>query len=161
MKAFCCLTLLLVAAACGAKPDTPPPGFVAAADVSVRQFKSLNWLEGRWRGTLNDTMPFYESYHYVNDSTIQFVAFRDSSLTPKDTAYLTVRKGVVMNGSPDGGFVVTALSSDSAHFEPIGKARNAYTWRREADGSWLATLMYLDAAGNATQRTYVMRKLAK
>jgi hypothetical protein len=166
--AFVLPTLLLLAA-CGAEkaPEAAPVAAparpqVPAARVTVAQFKSMTWLVGRWRGTLNDTMPYYEGYRYANDSSLATYSFTDSTLrTPKVLGQILLRGGKVTNGEEGsaGWFVVTAIDSNSVHFEPRGQAMNAYTWKRGPRGSWSATLTWNDAAGRPMERTYQMKRL--
>ena len=137
--------------------ETPEP-----MRVTPGEFRSLTWLEGRWRGTLNDTAPFYEGYRFVDDSTLRSVTYADSmGRQVSDSGQITLRGGHIMSGDSARGYVVTALDSSSVHFKPVGAARNAFTWRRESDGTWTATLTWRDASGRPAERVYVMRPLGR
>jgi hypothetical protein len=165
MSRIALLLALAAVAACGGEQEqpAPPPSApeVPAITVSLDQFKSLKWLEGKWRGTLNDTMPFYEQYRFVNDSTIESLGFADSTMVPpRDTGFITLRAGKVQNGSGDRYYLVSEIDSGSVHFEPRERANNAFTWKREGDG-WIATLRWKDSSGNPVQRTYVMKPIGR
>jgi hypothetical protein len=159
------LFCLIAVVACGGEPEPPAaPAEIAPIQVSADQFKSLKWLEGKWRGTLNDTMPFYEEYRFMNDSSIATISYVDSTMKPpKDSGKIELRAGVVANGRIGGErwYVLTAIDSVSAHFEPRGNASNAFTWRRESDRSWIATLGWRGPTGTQNQRIYAMKRLDK
>jgi hypothetical protein len=130
--------------------------------VTVEQFRSLTWLEGHWRGTLADTMPFFERYRFQDDSTIGKWEYADSlGRQVSDSGWIRLRGRTVTSGDSARGYVVTALDSASVHFKPRGAATNAFTWRRMSDSSWTATLTWRDRAGTAMERVYVMRRIGR
>jgi hypothetical protein len=159
--------LALVFAACGGEKKEPAAAASASAAsdapairVSVAQFKTLQWIVGRWKGTLDDTAAFYTAYRYANDSSIATYAFDDSTMnTVRESGQILLRDGAVTNGVPGTGgwFVVTAFDSNSIHFEPRGSGANSYTWKREQNGTWSATLTW-NQAGQTMHRTYLLRK---
>ena len=152
------LVCLLAVAACAREVERQAP---EPARVTVAEFRSLAWLEGRWRGTLNDTAAFYEEYRFRDDSTIATATFADSTLARvSDSGQVRLSGGMVTTGDDASGYVLTALDSTFAHFMPRGAARNAFTWRRQADGSWTARLTWRDGQDRPMERVYVMRRLA-
>jgi hypothetical protein len=159
------IALTIFATACKgeeAPPAAAPPAEVPAMAATVDQFKSLKWLEGRWRGTRSDSGAFFEEYRFINDSTIATVNFADSTMKPPtDTGTIALRGGTIANGIVGGQlwFVATSLDSVGVHFEPRGKAKNAFTWKREPKGGWIATLGWVGPGGLPQRQVYVMKKL--
>ena len=167
MRYRACFLVLALAIGCRREDDPSPAATERAAlvepmPVTVDQFRSLAWLEGRWRGTLADTAPFFERYSFLDDSTIGTWNYADSLGSPvSDSGWIRLRGGNVTSGDSARGYVLTALDSASAHFKPRGAAVNAFTWRRTGDSSWTATLTWRDASGQAQERVYVMRLLRR
>jgi hypothetical protein len=165
MRHLFCLFLPALLAGCqreDAPPPPPPESSVTPLQVDARQLRSLVWLEGMWRGTQSDTAPFFERYRYLDDSTIGTWTYADSLGTQVvDSGSIRLRSGIVTSGDSARGYVLTALDSSSAHFEPRGAAVNAFTWRRMSESSWSATLTWRDAAGQPIERIYVMRLLSR
>jgi hypothetical protein len=128
-----------------------------AATVSSAEFQQLRWLEGNWRGSGGGFDQFYESYRWVDDSTIRKYDFPDSTLaTPSDSSELTLRNGVVRNGSPARSWVLSSLDSARAVFVPERNANNGFEWIHTAPGSWTARLTW-DSAGVPRDILYEMR----
>jgi len=165
MRHVACMLLLSVLSGCQREEASPPPTPEAAAtplQIDARQFRSLSWLEGMWRGTQSDTAPFFERYQFRDDSSITTLSYADSLGTQVvDSGLIRLREGVVTSGDSARGYVLTALDSVSAHFEPRGASVNAFTWQRTSETSWTATLTWRDAAGQPIERVYVMRLLRK
>jgi hypothetical protein len=147
------LTLLLLAsigASCrGEKPapvDTARAAAGSAApvvsgvEVAPQTFRTLKWIEGRWRGTDSSQLVFYEEYRFVDDSTIAMRSFSDSMFsTPTDSSVVALRGGRVENVAANATWVVTAFYGNSVHFAPVKGARNRFIWERAATG-WTARL---------------------
>lgn len=164
MRHGACILAFVLLAGCQQKEEPAPSERVEPTPmpVSVEQFRSLAWLEGRWRGTLADTMPFFERYQFQDDSTMGTWTFADSLRTQvSDSGWIRLRNGTVTSGDSARGYVLTALDSASAHFKPRGAASNAFTWRKTSDSSWTATLTWRDRSGQAMERIYVMRLLGR
>src|SRR6185295_15642534 len=76
-----------------AVPAQPAPAKFALAD-----FGKLRYLEGAWRGSMENGNAFYESYHFVNDSTIAKAAHSDSTFkTKSDSSTIVFRNGAVVD----------------------------------------------------------------
>ena len=138
MRYAFCLLLLSILSACQPKePDPPPPQPATPAtplQADARQFRSLTWLEGMWRGTQSDTAPFFERYQFRDDSTISTLTYADSLGTQVvDSGLIRLRAGIVTSGDSARGYVLTALDSMTAHFEPRGASVNAFTWQRTSE----------------------------
>ena len=165
MRYSFCLLLLPLAVACQ-REEAPPPQSPASTltplQVDARQLHSLAWLEGMWRGTQSDTAPFFERYQFRDDSTISTMTYADSLGTQVvDSGLIRLRNGIVTSGDSARGYVLTALDSMTAHFEPRGASVNAFTWQRTSESSWTATLTWRDASGQPIERVYVMRLLRR
>ena len=166
MRYSFCLLFLPVAVACQREEAPPPQSSPASAatplQVDARQLRSLAWLEGMWRGTQSDTAPFFERYQFRDDSTISTLTYADSLGTQVvDSGMIRLRDGIVTSGDSARGYVLTALDSMTAHFEPRGTSVNAFTWQRTSESSWTATLTWRDASGQPIERVYVMRLLRR
>jgi hypothetical protein len=155
---------LLAVAGCrkGDQPavQAPPSAAPVALRVTPAQFRSLGWLEGRWVGTENGASPFYEGYRFAGDTLLRSYDFADSTAAPAtDSSAIVLSGDTVLTGSGSSRYVLTALDSATATFEPLRNARNAFTWHRTADSSWTATLSWRDSTGQRRQRSYEMRRL--
>ncbi len=133
-----------------AQPDTvataeiTPPAPTPVA-VSPAQFLELKWIEGDWRGTGGNIGPFYERYRFADDSTIRQYTFRDSTLAHvTDSSTTRLRNGIVLSGSKVAEWQATTVDSVSWHFEPARGAHNVFTWTREPEGGWTASLTWPD-----------------
>ena len=145
------LVVLTLAACAGDKEQEPPPAAgsqraagqgaePASGRYALTDFAQLRWLEGDWRGTLPDGGFFYERYRFVDDSTIVMHGFADSTFSAaNDSARITLRGQTVAN---EGGArsVATALDSRSVSFAPTRPGSNHFTWTRDSEDAWTATL---------------------
>ena len=61
LRGYLILALLPGVVACKGEGERVPDPPAPLETVTLEQFRSLFWLEGRWRGTLNDTAPFFEA----------------------------------------------------------------------------------------------------
>lgn len=149
------LAALIAVGACAAKDVPPPPA--PAARVSAAQFGQLRWLEGRWRGAEEAGAPFFESYRFLDDSTIASYSYSDSTFaTVTDSGRIEFRGDSVTSGWPVAERVATALDSASIAFSAPARGGNTFSWHLEAPGAWTARLAW-DSAGIARTRVYSMR----
>ena len=150
--------LLLVAAlvSCGresAREDaasTPLP-------MTAARLRELSWLEGRWRGTESGTGAFFEAYRFVNDSLIRSYSYDSTGRTITDSGAITLSEGIVSTGDSSVRWVLTALDSVSAHFEPVRGAINTFTWTKVKGGGWTATLSVPGGGDTVRSRVYDMQ----
>ena len=174
----CSLTLLfaIAAAGCGseqraagdtARADTgraPAPDEEPgrrAAEVVPQMFRTLRWIEGRWRGSDSAQLVFYEEYRFVDDSTIAMRSFADSTFaTPTDSSLVTLRGRRVENVSASATWVATAFYGNSVHFAPVKGARNRFLWERAATG-WTARIFPADGSGGINGRLYHMTPMLR
>ena len=137
------------------RPPRPADGLAVTPD----EFRGLQWLSGRWDGTGPDTLSFWESYLFLDDSTIRSYTWADSTFTQiSDSSLLTLREGRVISGSGERWHVLTRWDRGGLRFEPRGKATNAFTWRPIDSSSWIAILTWTDADGKPQARRYSMRR---
>ena len=59
-----------------ASSQTPPTKRFTPADLA-----KLRWIEGSWRGTGDVEKPFFERYHFENESTLVTESFADESFS--------------------------------------------------------------------------------
>lgn len=148
------LALGMTLVACGAAERVRPP---MPAKVTVAQFGQLRWLEGRWRGAEAAGAPFFESYRFLDDSTILSFSFADSTFTTvTDSGRMQLRGDTVTSGWPVPERVAIALDSASVAFSAPLRGGNGFSWHLEGPGAWTARLPW-DSAGVARVRRYEMR----
>lgn len=165
MRTRFALLSFVVLAACGKDPEQlPVPESATAVRDAVKpaildraQLASLRWLEGSWRGTGDDTPPFFERYTFPNDSTMISATFTDSTRqVVNDSSVYQLRDGQF--GSTQ--YVVTAIGGDSIAFAPIGTATNSFVWKRVSADEWMAVLAFPSSSGTGvTTRTYTLRRV--
>jgi hypothetical protein len=158
------LAALLALGACGgerapeadttAQAPTPIPARVSAADL-----ERFRWLEGRWRGAEADGAPFFESYQFLDDSTIGSFTWTDSTMSvAADTGRIWLRGDTLTSGWPAPRRVATAVDSLSLHFSAPPGGGNEFTWRSTGPDSWEARLTW-DSAGVPRERIYHIQRL--
>ena len=142
-------------------PATPPP---AAKKFSAADLAKLRWIEGSWRGTGDVETPFYERYHFENDSTLVVDSFADEKFSKiSETSRFELKDGQFGNTGEGARWAAIAIDDNSISFEPITKAKNSFRWERVSAGpqpnEWKAVLWW-PAANNkpAGQRVYRMER---
>jgi hypothetical protein len=147
--------------------ETPPPDFsnpatpaqAAPAKFSLADFGKLRYLEGAWRGTMENGNAFYESYHFVNDSTITKGNHTDSTFkTKSDSSMIMFRNGAIMDSSKS---VYTAVSLDSSVVDFRASPTYHFTWTREGADAWTAKLFSKQADGTEKVTTYPMKRIRR
>jgi hypothetical protein len=138
-----------------ASAEAPAPATVTAADL-----QRLRWIEGDWRGTGGGVPPFFERYRFLDDSTIASYTFTDSTRAQvADSGRIALSRGVLTSRGGTSAYVATEVGDGRVHFEPQENAANAFTWTRESDSSWTATLRWEDAEGVPQERAYRMERV--
>jgi hypothetical protein len=142
-------------------PVSPTP---AAKKFSPAELAKLRWIEGSWRGTGDVETPFYERYHFENDSTLVVDSFDDEKFSKiSETSRFELKDGLFGNVGDGARWAATAIDDNSISFEPIAKAKNSFRWERALPGpqpnEWKAVLWW-PAANNkpAVQRVYRMER---
>lgn len=119
---------------------TPPPPEWAPAIVSAEAFEALRWIEGRWIGS-GGSEPFFESYTFVDDTTIRTRSWIDSTFSfAADSGLVVLSGGVVTLHGGDATWVATEIDSVRVHFEPRLNALNDFSWIRQSADTWRAEL---------------------
>lgn len=154
MRNLLLILLFATLSACHWQPRAPD-----GTTVSLDDFRGLKWIEGKWIGSGTDSSLFAESYEYLDDSTIISRTWSDTSFAQvSDSSFLSLRHGGVTSGSGDFRWVLARWDRTGLHFEPRGKAGNAFVWFQESASSWTATLTWNDAEGKPQKRVYLMRR---
>jgi hypothetical protein len=103
------------------------------ADHTTADLQALRYLEGDWRGSGYEGGPFYESYRFVNDSTIEMTAWTDSTMTaPRERSEYALRDGVIRT---DDGARLVRVDEDGHHFQG---ASYGWTFRQVSSDRWTA-----------------------
>ena len=136
------------------------PARAEAVQVTPAEFADLRWLEGQWRGTATGVSagekPFYEGYRFVDDSTVVAHHYPDSTLaTVTDTGGVMLREGEVVHQSGNATWVATRVDASAIEFGPREGTSNSFTWARQSQNLWVATLR----AGRSTPTVYRMQRV--
>ena len=178
----------------GMTASLPTPVLTAAevtadsgAAVSVAQFTTLRWLEGKWIGLQGSGAPFFERYHWENDSTIMRYTYADQGfVSAVETGWVIFRNGKVYVGSymdsasmpvtPGSGpvrkrssraavaavtdapaWIATRWDPTLLAFSPLKGATNAFVWEKQPDDHWKATMVWRSDSTDH-QLAYEMRR---
>jgi len=150
---------LVLTVACKKDQSTPQPP--VAGRYSLQDFGRLRWLEGSWHGRLPEGGHFYERYQLVDDSTIAMHGFPDSTFAhATDSASITLRGGTIADEG-SARWVATRLESNAVDFASERNASNNFTWTRESQDRWTATLRSSDRQGRAQTTIYPMERIGQ
>jgi len=159
------LSTFVLAFALGFKPALPQsvPTLSIAASVPSDGFFKLRWLDGKWRGTgVNGTeqREFYERYRVVDDSTLVFGSYADSTFSRiTGTGRYEIRGGRLSNVGQGPRWIAVRVDADGVVFAPLERAENWLTWKRQNDNQWLAILEWKTADGTTQRRDYLMTRV--
>lgn len=136
----------------------PTPKRITPDDLA-----KLRWIEGTWRGTGDVEAPFYERYHFENESTLVVESFEDEKVNKvTDVTRFELRDGQFGNRGEGARWVATKLDSKAITFEPVVSARNSFRWQRESENVWKAILDWPATQSKpARQRVYNMERWPK
>jgi hypothetical protein len=134
----------------------------AQKSISTSDLKSLRWIEGTWRGTGDVEKPFFERYHFENDSTLVVESFADETLNKvDDVTRFELKDGQFGNGGEGARWTATKVDNNSITFEPVFRARNTFRWEKESSDVWKAVLAWpATESSPAKQRIYRMERWA-
>ena len=156
------LVLLALAVVACSKSDTASTKAspVPAAQISAAEFKSLSWLEGKWRGIDENGRPFFEAYRRVDDSTIHEGSFTDSTFgRQKDSSTINLRGGIVLDQGTGKPWVATRIDSQSVEFTSKDSPTHHFRWTKQSADRWQATLFSTDARGGLQQTILSMQRV--
>lgn len=111
--------LLLLLWGCGQEARTDgaraSDNDTAALRYSLADFQALRYVEGDWRGSGYEGGPFYESYRFADDSTIEMTAWTDSTMTvARESSQYLFRDGIIRT-SKDARLV--RVDDEGHHFQ--------------------------------------------
>jgi hypothetical protein len=129
--------------------------------ITRTEFAQLRWLEGTWRGSGVNQAPFYERYHFTNDTTLTIDTYTDSTLARvSDTSIYMLAGGKIANTNPKSRWEASKLTDRAVTFSPIFGARNTFVWQRENENAWTAILLWpATNAQPAGERIYNMVRM--
>jgi hypothetical protein len=136
------------------------PRLIVVATLTPADLARLRWIEGTWRGEGTDQAPFYERYHFTDDSTLVVDSFGDSTLAKvSESSRYELRGGHLANAGEGARWAAVRVDSSSASFIPIASARNSFVWRRDAADRWTALLAWpATTTEPMRERTYHMTR---
>lgn len=139
-----------------AAPQQPVPKRLTSSEL-----KNLRWIEGTWRGTGDGQPPFFERYHFENDTTLLVESFADETLSKvSETSRYELKDGQFGNTGDGPRWVATRFDNNSITFEPVARASNTFRWERQSNDVWKAVLTWpASQNGPAKQRVYQMERL--
>jgi hypothetical protein len=131
--------------------DQPTESARQAATSSPRtlaDFQALRYLEGDWRGSGYAGGPFYESYRFVDDSTITMTAWSDSTLAAaREQSRYLLRDGIIRT---DDGARLVRIDAEGHHFQ---RGSSNWAFRQVSPDRWTARV------GPST--TYTMDRIGR
>jgi hypothetical protein len=140
----------------------PVPATAAdAGTYTLDDFRRLRWLDGRWRGLLPNGGSFFEQYRVIDDSTIAMHTFDSTFVSKRDSARITLRGGTIADEGGSARWVATRLDSTGVDFAPHHGAANYFTWSRETDDRWTATLRSTDKDGRPQSVVYTLQRIGR
>ena len=159
---------LLTISSCSSTVPSSTPGPASPTQTAKRfspaELAKLRWIEGSWRGTGDVETPFYERYHFENDSTLVVDSFADEKFSKiSETSRFELKDGQFGNVGEGARWAATAIDDYSISFEPTAKAQNSFRWEHASaspqPNEWKAVLWW-PAANNkaAGQRIYRMER---
>src|SRR5437868_6762298 len=90
---------------------------------STADLARLRWLEGAWAGTSPGEKPIFETYKFLNDSTIEVTYYADAELTrATGGGKIYLNAGRIYRTSGPGRWAATALDEREAKFRPDGNS---------------------------------------
>ena len=109
-------------------------------NYTANDLDKIKWIQGKWKGTYK-TKPFYEIYHFPNDTTLEIISYewngKDSSKTSKSSVYW--KNGAYYLGD-ELNWKVTEITDSSIFMIPNNKASNEILWKYHDSTSWDAVL---------------------
>jgi hypothetical protein len=153
------LFLVTVFLACS-PADRPTEDRPMPARISLDQFQALRWLQGTWRGSEAGAHFFFESYAFLDDSTIKSFSYPDSTFAlADDSSLIALRNGEVTSSEGSATWILTGLDSTGVRFKPLRNAKNSFVWTLESRSAWAARLSWRDSTGTVQERTYQMERI--
>jgi hypothetical protein len=130
-----CAALSFSTAAYTQEADPTPP-----AKVTRAEFAKLEFLEGKWRGHGYKT-PFFESYRFVNDSTIEMRTSEDATFAKTTPGSRIVWRNGSVYSESDGkaGYAVTRIDIAGHRFSAINRP-GWFVWKQVSANEWTAVL---------------------
>lgn len=127
---------------------------------TAADLKKLRWIEGTWRGMADVDKPFFERYHFENDTTLVVESFSDETLSKvTEVTRYELRDGKFANWDAAARWAATRIDDSSATFEPVAGARNSFRWMKQSGNVWNAMLTWpATDTSPAKQKVYQMER---
>lgn len=144
MKKFISV-IAISACSCGGTESKEDKEKVSEQPVAELQYtkddlKKIKWIEGKWKGLYNGS-PFYEIYHFSNDSTLLITSYewngKDSSKSKPGEVYF--KNGAYWLGEKQN-WKVDSITDNHIKMLPNVEAYNDIVWRFTDSLHWDAIL---------------------
>lgn len=156
-------SIFLLAVATGLVVFVPVRAHAQRRQPSTRfessDFQQLRWLEGRWMGTTDGESPFYEQYHFQNDSTLVVTYYADAGFTRRTggaKVYLSVEH-LYQTAGP-ARWAATRVTRSGIYFVPLVNSAASYDWTYVSPNEWTST-MRSGASGRERTTVYHMHRV--
>lgn len=136
---LCCAT--------GMTSQAPQP-----VPVTLKEFRQLTWLIGRWRGSGAHSPAFYEQYRFRDDSTIAMTAYTDSTFQTEnaDSSVIEWRNGQVETRTPRSVYAVIEFAPDRIRFRRVGATDGGHRFTKVSADEWTATIFPRGTSADTT-----------
>src|ERR1700687_1111652 len=86
--------------------------------VSIADLAKLRWIEGTWRGTGDVQKPFYERYHFENESTLVVEGLTDENTNKvNEVTRFEFKDGQFCGGNEGSRWCAGDIGADTITFE--------------------------------------------
>ena len=127
---------------------------------TTADFAHLRWLAGDWRATAQGMKPSYERYAPIDDSTMRWRAFVDSTFTrQKDSATIALRGGRIADQGSGTPWFATTVDTNRVNFGSQESPANHFIWLRTSANSWTAHVFTTDKAGVEARALFQLERM--
>ncbi len=172
-RAVMVLLVLSLSSGCDKLPDKTANVVIATAGprnrgevghVTRDEFRQLDWTLGSWQGTGPEGQTFFESYHPLNDTTIQMYVHAYSANGPlADSARIYLSGGRIYSESRAGRWVAGGVGNGSILFLAVPVRINFPPFRGTKRIRWsrAESVWRIETEDAGVKLEYTMRRLSQ
>jgi imidazolonepropionase-like amidohydrolase len=142
--------------------STPDKQASAAQNFSPKDFQSLRWLAGDWRGSEEDGKnPFYERYRFASEDRIEMQSFKDEAMTQpgSDQSVTFLKNGAIYHQVGRAVWIAERFNNNEIVFAPKENASNSFAWKKESTDVWTVKLSFKNREGQTVEKIYQMKRI--